>query len=58
MKRKEYKEDIVSGENYDEENDIWMINIVEWYENWFDINYFEIMCLVKFCFEYRVFVKF
>lgn len=56
LKRKEH-EDIASGENYDEENDIWMTNIVERYENRPETDHFETMCLAEFCSEYRVLAK-
>lgn len=41
----------------DEENSIWMTNIVERYENRPELNLFHKMCLAEFCSEYRVLSK-
>ena len=40
-----------------EEDDIWMINIVERYENRPEKDIFEEMCLAEFCSEFRVLSK-
>lgn len=45
-------------EDGEDDDEIWMINVVERYENRFSINEFNNICLVEFCFDYRVFVKF
>lgn len=36
-------------EDEDDEESVWMINIIERYENWFDNEKFEEMSFVEFC---------
>ncbi|XP_061191659.1 uncharacterized protein LOC133199853 [Saccostrea echinata] len=48
---------IADDDDEDEENSIWMTNIVERYENRPELNLFHKMCLAEFCSEYRVLSK-
>ncbi|XP_061168811.1 uncharacterized protein LOC133178060 [Saccostrea echinata] len=48
--------EIISDEE-DDENDIWMTNIIERYENRPDNPVFHDMCLANFCSEFRVLAK-
>ena len=41
----------------DEDDSVWMTNIVERYENRPDLNIFHEMCLAEFCSDYRVLAK-
>lgn len=57
MKRKKYEK---IGQNMDDEDDeenVWMTNIIERYENRPDNEKFQGMSLAKFCSEYRVLSK-
>lgn len=56
IKRNKKTEDTDGDEDHDE-NDIWMTNIVERYENRPDKHDFETMCLAEFCSEFRVLAK-
>ncbi|XP_062597979.1 uncharacterized protein LOC134259411 [Saccostrea cucullata] len=50
--------DLIADDNDDEEeNSMWMTNIVERYENRPELNLFHKMCLAEFCSEYRVLSK-
>ncbi|XP_062594109.1 uncharacterized protein LOC134255598 [Saccostrea cucullata] len=50
--------DLVADDNDDEEeNSVWMTNIVERYENRPELDIFHKMCLAEFCSEYRVLSK-
>ncbi|XP_062579086.1 uncharacterized protein LOC134241009 [Saccostrea cucullata] len=44
-------------ENDDEEDDIWMTNVVERYENRPNKPLFQNMCLAEFCSEFRILAK-
>ncbi|XP_062622277.1 uncharacterized protein LOC134283815, partial [Saccostrea cucullata] len=57
MQNKERKE--CNDENFecDDDEDIWMTNIVERYENRPDLHLFDKMCLAEFCSYYRVLAK-
>ncbi|XP_078320120.1 uncharacterized protein LOC144621199 [Crassostrea virginica] len=62
LKRKAYNECERSNEKNEDgddedENDIWMTNIVERYENRPDDPLFQDMCLAEFCSEFRVLAK-
>ncbi|XP_065926121.1 uncharacterized protein [Magallana gigas] len=45
------------NESYDDDEDIWMTNIVERYENRPQTDYFNHMCLAEFCSLFRVLAK-
>ncbi|XP_062612709.1 uncharacterized protein LOC134274433 [Saccostrea cucullata] len=50
--------DLITDDSDDEEeNSMWMTNIVERYENRPELNLFHKMCLAEFCSEYRVLSK-
>lgn len=56
IKRNKKTENTDGDEDHDE-NDIWMTNIVERYENRPDKHDFETICLAEFCSEFRVLAK-
>ncbi|XP_061170933.1 uncharacterized protein LOC133180419 [Saccostrea echinata] len=49
--------DLNADDNDEEEDSMWMTNIVERYENRPELNIFHKMCLAEFCSEYRVLSK-
>ncbi|XP_062606605.1 uncharacterized protein LOC134268370 [Saccostrea cucullata] len=53
--RSECNEDDLEGD--DDDDEIWMTNIVERYENRPDLHLFDKMCLAEFCSSYRVLAK-
>lgn len=57
IKRRTHKEKEEDNEEGDEEEDLWMTNIVERYENRPSKTMFHDMCLAEFCSEYRVLAK-
>ncbi|XP_062618494.1 uncharacterized protein LOC134280069 [Saccostrea cucullata] len=57
LKRKHNLGDNEHDENNDDEDDIWMTNIVERYANRPNKPLFQNMCLAEFCSEFRVLAK-
>ncbi|XP_062614203.1 uncharacterized protein LOC134275940 [Saccostrea cucullata] len=57
LKRKHSLGDDEHDENNDDEDDIWMTNIVERYANRPNKTVFQNMCLAEFCSEFRVLAK-
>ena len=56
-KKSKKKDDDIEGDDNDAEDDIWMTNIIERYENRPDDPLFHQMCLAEFCSEFRVLAK-
>ncbi|XP_062580569.1 uncharacterized protein LOC134242498 [Saccostrea cucullata] len=57
IKKKSNDEEIIDDDEADDENDIWMTNIIERYENRPDKPMFHDMCLANFCSEFRVLAR-
>ncbi|XP_052696227.1 uncharacterized protein LOC128174822 [Crassostrea angulata] len=56
LKKKSSKDELINDEE-DDENDVWMTNIVERYMNRPDNAVFHEMCLADFCSEFRVLAR-
>ncbi|XP_062588391.1 uncharacterized protein LOC134250048 [Saccostrea cucullata] len=57
LKKKASKDEEISVEEEDEEDEVWMTNIIERYMNRPDKAIFHEMCLAEFCSEFRVLAK-
>ncbi|XP_062596168.1 uncharacterized protein LOC134257593 [Saccostrea cucullata] len=57
LKKKASKDVEITDEEEDEENEVWMTNIIERYMNRPDKPVFHEMCLAEFCSEFRVLAK-
>ncbi|XP_062572298.1 uncharacterized protein LOC134234263 [Saccostrea cucullata] len=57
LKKKASKDEEISVEEEDEEDEVWMTNIIERYMNRPDKPIFHEMCLAEFCSEFRVLAK-
>ncbi|XP_062621669.1 uncharacterized protein LOC134283235, partial [Saccostrea cucullata] len=57
LKRNRRKVNDENVENDEEEDDIWMSNVVERYENRPDDPLFQNMCLAEFCSDFRILAK-
>ncbi|XP_056004163.1 uncharacterized protein LOC130049939 [Ostrea edulis] len=55
--KKKYSKDVEINDEEDDENEVWMTNIIERYMNRPDKQMFHEMCLADFCSEFRVLAK-